>query len=306
LDEAIALSSIAWRNFPALRLSSDSKAMIDTLLADFREKVAKTIEPLEMVVKMATPLSIRLEGLIEKLPEDIKKEFTEISKQLTNELRSVQETAKNSTLPIEKDVKGLSDAINLLVNQPSTKGFVNEQTLQFGWQETFIKDKIVRKGGAGQADLVVTPYLEFSGSRYGSKIVVERKAGTQKYSGSHLAEAIMHSKAEGSKFCILVYDSPANLLELQKPVCLTMSDGITLAMSDVQTGGWRTSRQVIGVIQITLPADNADTASRIDIKRLQGAVQQIAGLNNQIELLRKNNNSAISNCARHGNSYNEF
>jgi hypothetical protein len=255
---------------------------------------------------MATPLSIRLEGLIEKLPEDIKKEFTEISKQLTNELRSVQETAKNSTLPIEKDVKGLSDAINLLVNQPSTKGFVNEQTLQFGWQETFIKDKIVRKGGAGQADLVVTPYLEFSGSRYGSKIVVERKAGTQKYSGSHLAEAIMHSKAEGSKFCILVYDSPANLLELQKPVCLTMSDGITLAMSDVQTGGWRTSRQVIGVIQITLPADNADTASRIDIKRLQGAVQQIAGLNNQIELLRKNNNSAISNCARHGNSYNEF
>ena len=299
LDEAIALSSIAWRNFPALRLSSDSKAIIDTLLADFREQVTKAIKPLEMVVKMATPLSYKLEGLIEKLPEDVKKEFTEISVQLTNELRSVQETAKNSTLPIERDVKGLADAINLLVNKPSAKGLANEQTLQLGWQEIFIKDKIVRKGGPGTADLVVTPFLEFKGSRYGSKIVVERKAGAQKYSGSHLAEAIMHSKAEGSKFCILVYDSPANLLELQKPVYLTMSDGITLAISDVQTGGWRTSRQVIEVIQITSPADNADTAPRIlDIKRLQEAVQQIAGLNNQIELLRKNNNSAIANCER--------
>lgn len=195
-------------------------------------------------------------------------------------------------------MKDLAETINLLVNKPSIKGLANEQTLQLGWQETFIKDKIVRKGGAGQADLVVTPYLEFSGSRYGSKIVVERKAGAQKYSGSHLAEAIMHSKAEGSKFCILVYDSPANLLELQKPVYLTMSDGITLAISDVQTGGWRTSRQVIEVIQITLPADNAETASRIDIKRLQEAIQQIAGLNNQIELLRKNNNSAIANCEK--------
>ena len=298
VNEAVNICAIAWNMFPELRLHNNAKEIVDLMLENIQQQLAKALVPLEMIAKLTSPLNEKLEGLIEKLPQDVKKQFQEITIQLAKETKTVQEIAKNSTEPIQKDLKDLAETINLLVNKPSIKGLANEQTLQLGWQETFIKDKIVRKGGAGQADLVVTPYLEFSGSRYGSKIVVERKAGAQKYSGSHLAEAIMHSKAEGSKFCILVYDSPANLLELQKPVYLTMSDGITLAISDVQTGGWRTSRQVIEVIQITLPADNAETASRIDIKRLQEAIQQIAGLNNQIELLRKNNNSAIANCEK--------
>ncbi len=306
LDEAITLSNIAWNNFPGLRLTADSKAVINGLLTGIQDQVNGALKPLNAIIKIICPLNKRLEELIGKLPEDVKKEFGEINIQLTDELKSILEAAKNSTQPVQRDVKELSDAINLLINKPLIKGTVNEETLKLSWQEVFVKDKTFKKGGAGQPDLVVVPYFEFNGARFGQKIVVERKSGKQKYSGNHLQEAIQHTKAEGSGFCVLVYDSPANLLELQKPIYLTMADGITIGITDVETGGWKVARQVFEVIQAVMPNSETNGGDMLDIAKLQRTVEEMHGINSQIELLRKNNNSAISNCEKVRETINKF
>ena len=71
-----------------------------------------------MIAKLTSPLNEKLEGLIEKLPQDVKKQFQEITIQLAKETKTVQEIAKNSTEPIQKDVKELSLTINTLLNKP--------------------------------------------------------------------------------------------------------------------------------------------------------------------------------------------
>jgi len=298
LDQALNICAAAWSAFPELRNRSDTRNIVDTLIDHIQQQFSKALIPIETIAKMTAPLNLKIEQLTERLPDDLKGEFMETNRLLINELKLIQEATKQFADPIQKEVRELSQSIAALVNKPSLKGSVNEQTLQMGWQEAFAKDKIIRIGGAGRADIVVTPYLEFGGSRYGSKIIVERKAGAQKYCGTHFAEAITHTRAEGAKYALLVYDSPDNLLTLQKPVCFSLTDGITLAICDIQTGGWRTSRQIIEIIQLTLPADNAEATPTIDLKKLEAAIQQIASLNSQIELLRKSNNSAITNCEK--------
>jgi hypothetical protein len=306
LDQALNICASAWSVFPELRNRSDTRNIVDTLIEHIQQQFTKALVPLETIAKMTTPLNLKIEQLTERLPGDLKDEFLETNNLLIKELASIQETTKQFAEPIQKEVRELSQSIAALVNKPSLKGSVNEQTLQIGWQETFLKDKIIHIGGAGKPDLVVTPFLELGSSRYGSKIIVERKAGSQKYSGTHFAEAISHTKAEGGKYCVIVYDAADNLLAHQKPVCFSFSDGITLAVSDIQTGGWRCCRQVIEVLQVTLPDENAGAEQAIDIKKLQAAIQQIASLNSQIELLRKNNNSAIISCERARGSINRL
>ncbi len=306
VNEALNICAAAWSAFPELRNHSDTRNIVDTLIGHIEQQFSRTLIPLETIAKTTTPLNLKIEQLTERLPEDMKSEFIETNKLLINELKLIQEATKQFAEPIQKDLKELQMWIGSLVNKPSVTGRVNELTLQMGWQEAFVKDKITRIGGAGRPDIVVAPYLEFGGSRYGSKIIVERKAGIQKYCGTHFAEAIAHTKAEGAKYCMIVYDSQDNLLMLQKPVCFSVSDGITLSVSDVQTGGWRTSRQVIEVIQVTLPADDTDAAPAINLKKLQVAVQQISNLNTQIDVLRKSNNLAITNCEKTRESINKL
>jgi hypothetical protein len=251
-----------------------------------------------MITKMVYPLSEKLEELTAKLPEDVKKEFYEINMQLNEKLKSIHEAATSATEPVQRDVKELSDTINQLINKPSSKGLVNEETLKLSWQEVFVKDKTFKKGGAGQADLVVIPYLQLRGTRFGQKIILERKAGRQKYCGTHLQEAIEHTKAEGSHYVILVYDTASNLLEVQRPFYLTMLDGIVTAVTDVETGGWKTAREVFEVFQSVLPNDASDNAGKLDIEKLQRTIDEMATINQQIETLRKCNNSTLSNCEK--------
>ena len=298
LDQAIVLASIAWNNFPGLRLNADSRTLINGLLKSVQEQVANALTPLNMVTKMVYPLSEKLEALIETLPEGVKKEFCELKVQLTEKLELIHEAATSATEPVQRDLKELNDTINQLINKPVSKGLVNEETLKLSWQEVFVKDQTFKKGGPGQPDLVIIPSIQLNGKCFGQKIIVERKAGRQKYCGTHLAETIQHTKAEGSTYGILVYDAPSNLLEVQKPFYVSMSQGVTIAITDIESGGWKTARQIFEVFQSVLPNDAADNASKIDIGKLQRTIDEIATVNQQIETLRKCNNSALSNCEK--------
>jgi hypothetical protein len=298
LDQAITLTSIAWNNFPGLRLNADSRTLINGLLKGVQEQVTNALTPLDMITKMVYPLSEKLEELIATLPEGVKKEFCEINLQLTEKLKLIHEAATSATEPVQRELKELNDTINQLINKPVSKGLVNEETLKLSWQEVFVKDKTFKKGGPGQPDLVIIPSLQLNGKGFGQKIVVERKAGRQKYCGTHFQEAIEHTKAEGSTYGILVYDAPSNLLEVQRPFYVSMSQSVIIAVTDIESGGWKTARQIFEVFQSVLPSDAADNASKIDIGKLQRTIDEIATVNQQIETLRKCNNSALSNCEK--------
>ena len=298
LDQAITLTSIAWNNFPGLRLNADSRTLINGLLKGVQEQVTNALTPLDMITKMVYPLSEKLEELIATLPEGVKKEFCEINLQLTEKLKLIHDAATSATEPVQRELKELNDTINQLINKPVCKGLVNEETLKLSWQEVFVKDKTFKKGGPGQPDLIIIPSLQLNGKGFGQKIVVERKAGRQKYCGIHLQEAIEHTKAEGSTYGILVYDAPSNLLEVQRPFYVSMSQSVIIAITDVESGGWKTAREIFEVFQSVLPNDAADNASKLDIGKLQRTIDEIATVNQQIETLRKCNNSTLSNCEK--------
>jgi hypothetical protein len=295
LDQAITLASIVWNNFPGLRLNADSRTLINGLLKGVQEQVTNALTPLEMITKMVYPLSEKLEELIATLPEDVKKQFCEIDLQLEEKLKLIHEAATSATEPVARDLKELNDTINQLINKPVSKGLVNEETLKLSWQEVFIKDKTLKKGGAGQADLVIVPHLELKGKSFGQKIVVERKSGRQKYCGSHLQEAIEHTKAEGTTYGILVYDNPSNLLEVQRPFYVATSQEVIIAVTDIESGGWKTAREIFEVFQSVLPNDTTDNASTVDLSKLQRTIDEMVTVNQQIEALRKCNNSNLSN-----------
>jgi uncharacterized coiled-coil DUF342 family protein len=298
LDDAITLSAVAWNNFPGLKLTADSKVVVNGLLKGIENQVNKAVAPLDRIIMMIQPLSQKLEGLAAKLPEDLRKEFNEINGQLTAQVKTIQDIAKGVAEPVQRDVKELSLSINAMINKPTSLGTVKEETLKLSWQEVFMKDKTCRKGGPGQPDLVVVPFLELSGARFGQKIIVERKAGKQKYCGTHLQEAIEHTRAEGSHYGILVYDTCANLLEIQKPFYLTMAQEMTIAITDIESGGWKTAREIFEVFQSLLPNEASNANKAIDIGKLQRTIDEIVTINQQIETLRKFNNSALSNCEK--------
>jgi uncharacterized coiled-coil DUF342 family protein len=126
------------------------------------------------------PLTEKLAELTQKLPDNIKAEFTDTNKELAEKLKAIEDATVKATEPVQKQIRDLTEAINELVNKPTSKGKAGEKILSERWQETFIKDKIELKGGPGQSDLIIVPYLSFNGGVYGEKIVVERKAGKQK------------------------------------------------------------------------------------------------------------------------------
>jgi hypothetical protein len=153
------------------------------------------------------------------------------------------------------------------------------------------------KGGPGASDLIVIPYLEFNGGMRGHKIVVERKSGKQKYHGNHLHEAIKHAKNEGSKYVMLVYDKQANLLESQKPIQLLTHDDIIVAISDMETGGWRTAREALEVFQ-SITGNITEMQGEVDFAEIQRTLEEMQVINEQIEKLRIYNNRAINNCEK--------
>jgi len=349
LDETITLARITWNLLPGAKIPSESKAAIDGLVRDVQEQVNATLAPINMILRNVTPLIERLENLIDKVPENIRsefaqtnkeltegfkeiqqiatktpleiinetihpiakrlddlaqklpdgvrKEFTELNIQLNDKLKDIRELAQKMNVPVEKQLKELNDTLNKLINKPTTKGQLGQGVVAECWQERFVKDVVEVKGGPGASDLIVIPYLDFNGGIYGHKIVVERKAGKQKYHGKHLHEAIKHAKNEGSKYVMLVYDKQENLLETQRPIQVLTHNDIIVTVSDIDTGSWRTAREAFEVFQ-SINGDLTEMEDEVDFTEVQRTLEDMQVINEQVEKLRNYNSHAIHNCEK--------
>jgi hypothetical protein len=223
-------------------------------------------------------------------------------KLLITELKSVipdlvRRETDRSAEPVKNQLFTLTSKVEELIKKPNVRGALEEKALADSWQEFFPKDQVTWIGGAGQSDLVVIPYLSFNGVREGQKISIERKGGHQKYQANHVTEATRQAHARGANFCIVVYDTEENLIELHKPIHFDAQDGIVIAITDVASGGWRTARQTFEVIQSV--AARADLhSSEVDVSALGSVIQEMHDLNTEIDALRKYNNSTKNNCER--------
>jgi hypothetical protein len=270
------------------------------------DQLGIALKPLQMVTQIILPISKKLDDVASKLPENLKTEFDEINSQLAKQLHLISDATTKSTEPVQRDLRELSLSINAMMNKPNLIGVVKEKTLELGWQEVFTKDKVNRRGASGQPDLIVEPFVEIDGGRYGNKIVIERKAGRQRYCGSHLQQLLTHTRAEGARFGMLLYDDVSNLLENQKPISLSTIQEITIAITDIESGNWKTIREIFEVLQTFLPKDTTSPLQKIDLKKFQTIIEEMARLNEQIETIRKSNNATMSNCEKTRNLINRL
>jgi hypothetical protein len=94
INAAISLARIVWNNIPELRLTADSKAIVEGLFVAVRQELQRQVNDVLRPIEVFTrnfPL------MIEKLPEDIKmdlqREFKETKTKLEEEFRLLREFA---------------------------------------------------------------------------------------------------------------------------------------------------------------------------------------------------------------------
>jgi hypothetical protein len=114
------------------------------------------------------------------------------------------------------------------------------------WPQYYKFDFVEKLGGSGRDDFIVTPYLNSSISRHGDRISIERKAGKQKYAGTHFNEAVQHANARDISYAIVVYDTVDNLPE---KTLIVRENGVLVAVVDIQSGTWQMARDMFEVLQ---------------------------------------------------------
>jgi uncharacterized protein YoxC len=110
INEAISLCRIVWTNIPELRLSMDSKILIEklskTILEDIRNQVNATITPIQIFAES-------LPKTIETLPENIKSDLLGKFNELQETIEKEFETLRNFT----PTVKDFSEAISIVADR---------------------------------------------------------------------------------------------------------------------------------------------------------------------------------------------
>lgn len=290
LDEAISLARVAWNNFPELKLSTESKAVIDSLLDSVEGKVQQILNPLHNATSTLIALSTSMAELSKQLPENLRQDFGKKIDDLQKQVQSVQEIVSKPPELLVQQVTGLRDTINTMMNKPVSKGTFFESSLAQLWQATFVKDTVTQKGGAGRSDLLIIPHL---GTKYGEKISIERKAGGQGYNRAHVLEAVEHARAEGAKYALVLYDASQNIPDNLGSLSIEIVDNVFVAITDAQSG-WKVGRYVIGVFQNALKTEEG--LQGVDLKEIKNIVAEMDNFNKEIEKLRKKNESAIKAC----------
>lgn len=254
-----------------------------------------TETPLTMFNELLEPLGEKLGQLMEKLPKDIREEFRGVKTDLQEELLEVKSYAEKSNNAVGSEVKGLRDSINSLIHKPSALGRIGESVLIESWIAEFSQDIIDPRGGPGEPDALVIPYLGMNGGDYGRRISLERKAGDQKYSGRHLEEASRHARKYGASQVLLVYDDRTNLPSEFCPMKILFrpQQKLTVAVACLDERSWVTAREILEVLQITTPTDKPES---IDLAELDKAIVDIQAINAIIDKLRKTSNAALRNC----------
>lgn len=253
-----------------------------------------TEAPLIMFNGTLNPLMEKLGQLIDRLPKDIKEGFKEVKTDLQEKLVEIKTNTEKSDFSIGCEVRELRNSINSLINKPTTLGRVGEGVIAESWKAEFAQDILEPKGGAGEPDALVVPYLGMNGGDYGRKISLERKAGSQKYSGKHLEEVCRHARKYGATQAMLVYDTKTNLPEAFRPmrVLFRPQEKLTIAVTCLEERTWVTAREVLEVLQIADPPED-ESKNLVDLIELDKAVADLQTVNAIIDKLRKANNTAL-------------
>jgi len=94
INAAISLARIVWNNIPELRLTADSKAIVEGLFVAVRQELQRQVND---VLRPIEVFARNFPLMIEKLPEDIKmdlqREFKETKTRLEEEFRLLREFA---------------------------------------------------------------------------------------------------------------------------------------------------------------------------------------------------------------------
>ena len=121
INAAISLARLVWINIPQLRLTADSKAIIDglskTMLKTLQKQVDVILKPIKIFTETFPPL-------IQKLPEDVKKdmqeEFEATKTKLEEGFKALQEatpTFASVTEAIETVTSKIEDITNKKVDE---------------------------------------------------------------------------------------------------------------------------------------------------------------------------------------------
>lgn len=253
--------------------------------------------PLVMFNGTLNPLMEKLGLLIERLPMDIQEEFRKTRVELQEKLAEIKVTSEKSTFAVGYEVKELRNNLNTLINKPTTLGRVGESVLAEVWKSEFAQDVFEPKGGPGEPDALLTPYLGLKGGDYGQKISIERKAGAQKYSGKHLEEVCRHAKKHGANQAMLIYDNRNNLPENFYPIKLILrpQQKLTITVVTLDDRTWVTGREILEVFQFfDAPVEHSERF--INLAELEKAIADIQNINSTIDRLRKSNNASLRNC----------
>ena len=62
INEALTICATAWSVFPELRYRSDAKNVVDLLLDNVRQQLARALVPLETLAKMTAPINEKLKN----------------------------------------------------------------------------------------------------------------------------------------------------------------------------------------------------------------------------------------------------
>jgi hypothetical protein len=87
------MARIVWENIPQLRLTADSRAVINelskTLVESTQDRLNTILEPMKVFIESFPRI---IEGLPENLRKDVKEEFNETRMKLENEFQTLRET----------------------------------------------------------------------------------------------------------------------------------------------------------------------------------------------------------------------
>jgi len=93
IDAVISMARIVWENIPQLRLTADSRAVVDelakTLIENTQDQLNAILEPMKMFIASFPKI---IEGLPEDVRKDVKEEFNETRMRLESEFKVLRET----------------------------------------------------------------------------------------------------------------------------------------------------------------------------------------------------------------------
>jgi hypothetical protein len=291
LDEAIAISRICWDNFPTLRLSSDSKTVIEEFMASTKKWLE---EQAKQILKPVSDLNNTLAGTVTvlstlstSLPEGLKPHIDLAMQELDRQRQLAEDGLKISLDGLRKDIETIEEHFRKITYKPTEKGRIGQASITSAWSELFPNDKVTPKGGPGESDLLVEPYLgDGKQGHLGTVISVERKAGKQSYSSIHLHEAVKHAKNEGAKYVVLLYDSYGNLAP--QSVRIDRMNGIFYAVCEFESNTWKIARQLIGLLQ-----ENEQTSEhQVDLTTIRKTVEDMAEIEGAKSAIERENEKA--------------